>query len=314
MESIAESSNSQHNKTPYPPYTDEEDGPTGITKSDVEQTFANDYGLSDIHHGFYGSMMTCIGDVLGLFGSIPLPCCVCFPNPYKRVRQGTAGLVTRFGKCYKVVDPGLVKINPVTESIKRVDVTIQITDIPTQEVITKDNVSITIESVMYWRVLAPYDAEYRAEDLMTSLMERARTVLRNVCGQHSFQDLIENRDAISREIQKSINPVAQQWGVEVEATLVKDIGISKQLQQSLSSAATAKRLGESRVIASQAEVESAKLMREAADILSTPAAMQIRYLDTLTAMSRSGQGPKTIFMPMPGSGDLPTTLGNTDSK
>ncbi|KAI7859694.1 band 7 family-domain-containing protein [Circinella umbellata] len=222
-----------------------------------------------------------------------------------------AGLVTRFGKCYKVVDPGLVKINPVTESIKRVDVTIQITDIPSQEVITKDNVSITIESVLYWRVLAPYEAEYRAEDLMTSLMERARTVLRNVCGQHSFQDLIENRDAISREIQKNINPAAQQWGVEVEATLVKDIGISKQLQQSLSSAATAKRLGESRVIASQAEVESAKLMREAADILSTPAAMQIRYLDTLTAMSRSGQGPKTIFMPMPGSGNT-SSLGIQD--
>ncbi|KAI9488439.1 hypothetical protein BDB00DRAFT_772464, partial [Zychaea mexicana] len=224
---------------------------------------------------------------------------------------GTAGLVTRFGECYKVVDPGLVLINPVTEGIKRIDITIQITDIPSQEVMTKDNVSITMESVLYWRVVAPYDAEYLVEDVMTALIERAQTVLRNVCGQHSFQDLIENRDTISREIQEAINPAAQKWGVEIEATLVKDIGISTQLQESLSSAATAKRLGESRVIASQAEVEAAKLMREAADTLSTPAAMQIRYLDTLTSMGRHGQGPKTIFMPMPGSGG-PKSLGFMD--
>lgn len=81
--------------------------------------------------------------------------------------------------------------------------------------------------------------------------------------------------------------------------MIKDLDISSDLQKSLSSAAQAKRIGESRVIASEAEVESAKLMREAADILNTPAAMQIRYLETLSSMSRSGQGPKTIFMPMP---------------
>ncbi|KAI8145937.1 hypothetical protein BJV82DRAFT_29798 [Fennellomyces sp. T-0311] len=304
MASLGESSNS---KSPtYAPYTDEEPY-AGISRQDVEVSYEQDFGLDDMPHGFYGSMMTCIGDTLGFLGSIPIPCCICFPNPYKQVRQGTVGLISRFGKCYKVVDPGLVKINPVTESIKRMDMTIQITDLPSQE----DNVSIAIESVLYWRIVAPYEAEYLVENVMVALVERARTILRNVCGQHSLQDLIENRDAISREIQKNINPAAQKWGVEIEATLVKDIGISQQLQTNLSSAATAKRLGESRVIASEAEVEAAKLMREAADILSTPAAMQIRYLETLTSMSRAGQGPKTIFMPMPGSGG-PKSLGFED--
>lgn len=122
-----------------------------------------------------------------------------------------------------------------------------------------------------------------------------------MCGRHSFQDLVENRDAISREIQEHIDPAAKNWGVKIEATLVKDIGISEQLQESLSSAAQAKRLGESRVITSEAEVEAAKLMREAADILSHPAALQIRYLETLSSMSRSTNAPKTLFMPLPSS-------------
>ncbi|KAI9321808.1 hypothetical protein BX666DRAFT_1851213, partial [Dichotomocladium elegans] len=242
--------------------------------------------------GLYGTLATCLGDVLGFFGSIP--CCCIFPNPYQRIEQGNVGLISRFGKCYKIVDPGLVQINPNTESITRVDMKIQITQIPQQE----DNVSIAIASVLYWRVVSPYESQFGVKSVVHALVERARTILRNVCGQHTFQDLVENRDAISREIRKAINPVALQWGVEVESTLVKDIEISQQLQESLSSAAQAKRLGESRVIASQAEVESAKLMREAADILNTPAAMQIRYLETLSSMSRAGQGPKTVFMPM----------------
>ncbi|KAJ8660062.1 hypothetical protein O0I10_004290 [Lichtheimia ornata] len=283
----------------YAPYKDsvEDDEPLGIQREDVTVTYAQDFGYADIHHGLYGSIMTCIGDVLGFFGSIP--CCCCCPNPYQRVGQGSVGLISRFGKCYKIVDPGLAQINPVTESIKRVDMTIQITEVPKQEVMTRDNVSLGLESVLYWRVVAPYEAEYGIANVLVALVERARTVLRNVCGHHTLQDIIENRDAISREIRANITPFTDKWGVEVEATLIKDLDISSDLQKSLSSAAQAKRIGESRVIASEAEVESAKLMREAADILNTPAAMQIRYLETLSSMSRSGQGPKTIFMPMP---------------
>ncbi|KAL1925990.1 hypothetical protein VTP01DRAFT_7186 [Rhizomucor pusillus] len=305
------SSSSSYSNAKFPPYKDhdEEDiddvADYGIKPEDVQVSYARDFGLDDIPHGCYGSMMNALGEIIGFCGSFPcIPCC---PNPYKRVRQGTVGLVSRFGKFYKFVDPGLVKINPVTESLKPMDMTIQITEIPKQEVMTKDNVSIAIESVLYWHVVSPFEAEYGVNNVLHALIERARTTLRNVCGHHSLQDLIENRDAISREIQEHIDPVATKWGVKIEATLVKDIDISQQLQESLSSAAQAKRLGESRVIASEAEVDAAKLMREAADILSTPAAMQIRYLETLSSMSRS-QGGKTIFMPLPASGG-PSSLG-----
>ncbi|KAI8983441.1 hypothetical protein BDB01DRAFT_790781 [Pilobolus umbonatus] len=250
-------------------------------------------------------MMTTIGNTLGFFGSFP--CIVCFPNPYREITQGTVGMVEKFGKFYKCVDPGLIKVNPVTESLKRVDITIQITDIPKQNVITKDNVSISIESVLYWHITDPYQAVYSVDDVSTALIERASTSLRDVCGGHSVQDLIENRDVISNELQEIIDPIAKHWGVKIEATLMKDIGFSNDLQQSLSSAAQAKRLGESRVITSRAEVEAAKLMRNAAEILNTPAAMQIRYLETLQSMSRNGSGPKTIFVNLPPSGEKVTS-------
>ncbi|KAI8080138.1 uncharacterized protein B0P05DRAFT_579087 [Gilbertella persicaria] len=189
------------------------------------------------------------------------------------------GLVEKFGKFYKCVDPGLVKVNPATEAMKKVDITIQVTEVPKQDVITK--------------------ATYNVTDVGYALVERASTSLRDVCGGHSVQDLIENREAVSEELHEIIGPIAKSWGVKIESTLIKDITLSKELQMALSSAAEAKRLGESRVITSKAEVEAAKLMRDAADILNTPAAIQIRYLETLQAMSRNSSGTKTIFVPLP---------------
>lgn len=94
--------------------------------------------------------------------------------------------------------------------------TIQITEVPKQEVMTRDNVSLGLESVLYWRVVAPYEAEYGIANVLVALVERARTVLRNVCGHHTLQDIIENRDAISREIRANITPFTDKWGVEVE--------------------------------------------------------------------------------------------------
>ncbi|RCI02401.1 hypothetical protein CU098_010848 [Rhizopus stolonifer] len=210
---------------------------------------------------------------------------------------GNVGLVEKFGKFYKCIDPGLVQVNPITEDIKHVDITIQVTDIPKQDIITK--------AMLYWHVNDPYQAVYGVDKVDHALIERASTCLRDVCGEHSVQDLIENRNVISHELHKIIGPIAKSWGVKIESTLIKDITLSQQLQESLSSAAQAKRLGESRVISSKADVEAAKLMRDAADILNTPAAIQIRYLETLQAVSRNSSGPKTLFVPLP-----PSTAGN----
>ncbi|CAO3629038.1 unnamed protein product [Cunninghamella blakesleeana] len=280
--------------TDYPKVKSE----AGIGKyGDLQRSYAKQADDIENEKGFYGVMMNTLGDCIGFLGSIP--CCVCFPNPYKRVRQGNVGLVTQFGKFKACVDPGLVPINVVTEHLTQVDIRIQITELPRQDIMTKDNVNVNIESVIYWHIEDPYEAHFGVNDVKYALIERARTSLRDICGSHFLQELIENRDVVSAEIQEIIDPAARQWGVKIESILVKDIIFSQQLQDALSSAAQAKRLGESRVITSKAEVEAAKLMRDAANILNTPAAMQIRYLETLSSMAKAGQGPKTVFMPLP---------------
>ena len=119
--------------------------------------------------------------------------------------------------------------------------------------------------------------------------------MRQVFGNYDLQDTISHRDAISIEIEKSMNSVALTWGVKVESLLLKDIQFSQELQENLSAAAKQKRIGAGKVIAAQAEVEAARLMKEASDILSTKAAMQIRYLDTIKQMAKHAQG-KIIFM------------------
>ncbi|CAO3597742.1 unnamed protein product [Absidia cylindrospora] len=269
----------------------------------LQPSFARVTQASEDEQGFYASMMSGIGNCIGFLGTIP--CCVCFPNPYKRVQQGSVGVVTRFGRFQRLVDPGLVKVNPVTESITKSSIKISISEIGRQEIMTKDNVSIAIESVVFWHIVDPYESHFGVTDVEFALIERARTSLRDVCGSHFLQDLIENRDVVSAEIKKIIDPIAQKW-----ATLVKDITFSKQLMESLALAAMATQLGEAKVITSKAEVEVAELLKQSSEILSTKAAFQLRYLETLVAMSKAGQGPKTLFMPLPSSGG-PASLGHS---
>ncbi|KAG0036407.1 hypothetical protein BGZ82_004277 [Podila clonocystis] len=260
----------------------------------MQKSFATEFSPDDENHGIYGAMMNTAGSCIGSLGAVP--CCLCFPNPYKSVSQGYVGLITRFGKFYKIVDPGLTKINPVTEKLIRVDIKIQIADIPQQVIMTKDNVNVQIDSVLYWHIINPSQSTFGVSDVKAALIERTQTTLRHILGMRVLQELIENREAIGEEIQEVIDVPARDWGVKVESVLIKDITFSRELQESLSSAAQAKRLAESKVIGAQAEVDSAKLMRAAADILNTPAAMQIRYLETMTNMAK-GSNTRVIFMP-----------------
>lgn len=128
-------------------------------------------------------------------------------------------------------------------------------------------------------------------------MERAQTTLRNVVGGRVLQSLVTDREQVALEVQEIVGDIADKWGVQVESILIKDIVFSKELQESLSSAAKQKRIGESKVIAAQAEVDAARLMRQAADILASKSAMQIRALESLQAMAKTANS-KVIFVPM----------------
>lgn len=265
-----------------------------LRTSDMQPSYAQDMGVGAIEYDWYGSMINCMGSFFGGLGSVPI--CICCPNPYKEVRQGSVGLITRFGKFYKSVDPGLVKINPFSESLKLVDVKIQVVPIPRQTALSKDNVNIEIDSVIYWHVTNPYKAAFGISDVRQALIERAQTTLRSVIGSRTLQSVVVERETIALEIEEVLESVSEKWGIQVESILIKDLVFSRELQESLSSAAQQKRLGEAKVIAARAEVDAARLMREAADILSSPAAIQIRSLEAYQTMARTANS-KVIFVP-----------------
>ncbi|KAJ8066508.1 hypothetical protein OCU04_005566 [Sclerotinia nivalis] len=244
--------------------------------------------------GWYGSMINTLGACIGTCGAIP--CCIICPNPYKPVSQGNVGLVTKFGRFYRAVDPGLVKINPLSERLIQVDVKIQIVEVPQQVCMTKDNVTLHLTSVIYYHITSPHKAAFGISNVRQALVERTQTTLRHVVGARVLQDVIERREEVAQSIEEIIEDVASGWGVQVESMLIKDMIFSNELQDSLSMAAQSKRIGESKVIAARAEVESAKLMRQAADILSSAPAMQIRYLEAMQAMAKSANS-KVIFLP-----------------
>ncbi|KAK4613834.1 hypothetical protein CLAFUW4_09296 [Fulvia fulva] len=245
-------------------------------------------------HGWYGSMINALGSCVGTLGAIP--CCIICPNPYKPVAQGNVGLVTKFGRFARAVDPGLVKINPLSENLIQVDVKIQIVEVPKQVCMTKDNVNLTLTSVIYYHIISPHKAAFGISNIRTALVERTQTTLRHVIGARVLQDVIERREEIAQSIREIIDETATGWGVAVESMLVKDIIFSQELQDSLSMAAQSKRTGEAKVISARAEVESAKLMRQAADILSSAPAMQIRYLEAMQSMAKTANS-KVIFLP-----------------
>jgi len=270
----------------------------------MQPSYAQDLGLLEVTHGLYGSLLQGLGSVVGLCGMVPcFPC----PNPFREVQQGSVGLVSRFGQFYKSVDPGLVQVNVCTESLKVVDVKIQISPIGRQSVITRDNVNVEIDSVIYFQICNPYRAAFGISDLRQALVERAQTTLRHVVGARAVQSVVTEREAIAFEIAEIVGDVADKWGVAIEGILIKDIIFSAEVSASLSSAAQQKRLGESKVIAARAEVDSARLMRQAADILASPAAMQIRQLEALQHMAKSGNS-KVIFVPMQLQSDVVSQL------
>jgi len=264
-------------------------------REDLQPNYAQTLQDADAEtHGWYGSMISTLGNCIGFCGAVP--CCIICPNPYKPVSQGNVGLVTKFGRFARAVDPGLVKVNPLSERLIQVDVKIQIVEVPRQVCMTKDNVTLNLTSVIYYHIISPHKAAFGISNIRQALVERTQTTLRHVVGARVLQDVIERREEIAQSIGEIIEEVAAGWGVQVESMLIKDIIFSNDLQDSLSMAAQSKRIGESKVIAARAEVESAKLMRQAADILSSAPAMQIRYLEAMQAMAKTANS-KVIFLP-----------------
>ncbi|ANZ76211.1 BA75_02287T0 [Komagataella pastoris] len=271
-------------------------------KEDMQRSFAFEWDHPE--SGAYGSLVDNLGQFFGVLGLVPCCCCA---NPYKSVQQGTVGLVTKFGELYKAVDPGLVKINILSEKLHIVSVKIRMIEIPKQTCITKDNVNVDLTSVTYFSIVEPEKAVFNIDNVDGALAERTKTTLRQVVGTRNLQDVIERREELAEAIQEVISQTVQNWGVTCHDILIKDLNLPVTVSHALSMAAEAKRIGESKIITAKAEVESAKLMRKAADILASKPAMQIRYLDAMQQMAKSANS-KVIFMP--GSGEIERQAGD----
>jgi len=230
-----------------------------------------------------------------LFGSCGIFCFLC-SNPYKEVEQGEVGLVQTFGALSRTVEPGLSYVNTWSEKLTRVSIKINIREIPAQKCFTRDNISVIITSVVYYNIIDPQRAIYSIANIHDAIIERTQTTLRDVIGGRTLQEVVEKREEIAESIEHVIAKTAFDWGVNIESILIKDLTLPDKVQSSLSMAAEAKRIGEGKIINAKAEVESAKLMRKAADILASKPAMQIRYLDALQNMAKA-PGTRVIFMP-----------------
>ena len=196
--------------------------------------------------------------------------------------------MTKFGRFERAVDPGLVKINPLSEHLTTIDVKIQIVEVPRQVCMTKDNVTLNLTSVIYYHIVSPHKAAFGISNIRQALMERTQTTLRHVVGARVLQDVIERREEIAQSIGEIIEGVAAGWGVQVESMLIKDIIFSNELQESLSMAAQSKRIGESKVIAARAEVESAKVSSSQSTLSSQP---PLTYLSSCVLLRISSLPP-----------------------
>lgn len=240
----------------------------------------------------YQRFMSGLGKFFGCYGVF---CFLC-ENPYKTVDQGEVGLVQTFGALSRTIEPGTSYINTWSEKLTTVNIKVNTRELPPQSCFTRDNLSVSVTSVVYYNIIDPQKAIFSISDIHASIVERTQNTMRDVIGSRILQDVLEKREEIAEAIGDVISRTAWAWGVHIESILIKDLTLPTSLQDSFAKAAEAKRIGEAKIINAKAEVESAKQMRKASDILSSPAALQIRYLDALQNMSKN-PGTRVIFMP-----------------
>ena len=244
--------------------------------------------------GTYAQTQECWGNCCGFISTYICPCC-CNP-PYQTVPQGHAGIIQRFGKFYRLVAPGMHYLNPDLDTLVLVDRRERVHNLHRQKVVTRDNITTTIDAVLYFKVVDSYKSKFAVTNLEAAMVDLVQTTLRNVIGRMSLQDMLEKREELSEKIMEYVTAPAFDWGAKVMRVLIQDIFLPDDQKANMSQGAISKKIAEAKVIQSQADVEAARLMREAAQILSTDAAMQIRYVESLEILSRTGN-PKMVFFP-----------------
>ncbi len=207
-------------------------------------------------------------------------------------------VVFQLGRFWKVKGPGLVVVVPVLQQKVKIDLRTQVHEVPAQDAISRDNVSIRVDAVLYFRVVDPAKAFIQVVDYYGATSKLAQTTLRSVLGRHTLDDMLAERERLNQDIQKILAEQVQNWGVVVQNVEVRDIQLSENMVRAIAKQAEAERDRRAKVIHAEAEHQAAQTLVNAARILaSDPGGMQLRYLQTLAEIA--GQNHSTVVFPLP---------------
>jgi len=216
----------------------------------------------------------------------------------KILRQYERAVVFTLGRFQKVKGPGLVLLIPFVQEMVRVDQRIQVVEIPTQDVISRDNVSIKVDAVLYFAVSNPERAIIQVQDYLPATNMLAQTTLRAVLGQHELDEMLSERKKLSTDVQDILDTQTEAWGIKVSNVEIRTIELGENMVRAIAKQAEAERDRRAKIIHAEAEFQASQTLVNAATILSSiPAAMQLRYLQTLTEIG--AEQNSTIIFPMP---------------
>jgi regulator of protease activity HflC (stomatin/prohibitin superfamily) len=218
---------------------------------------------------------------------------------YKVIRQYEQGIVLRWGKAQQTVrGPGLTWVNPVTDRLHKVNLQVVVTAIEPQDAITKDNVTVTVDAVVYYRVVDAMKAVLAVQNYHAAVGQVAQTSLRSVIGKSDLDELLSNRDAVNSELKTVIDEPTEAWGVRVERVEVKDVSLPEAMKRSMSRQAEAERERRARVIAADGEFQASRKLAQAAAVMdATPTSLQLRLLQTVVEVA--AEKNSTLVMPFP---------------
>jgi regulator of protease activity HflC (stomatin/prohibitin superfamily) len=214
------------------------------------------------------------------------------------LREYDRGVVFTLGRFWKVKGPGLVLIIPGVQQMVKVGLRTVVMDVPSQDVISRDNVSVKVNAVVYFRVVDPEKAIIQVEDFLNATSQLAQTTLRSVLGKHELDDMLAERERLNIDIQKALDAQTDAWGIKVSNVEIKHVDIDETMVRAIARQAEAERERRAKVIHAEGELQASEKLLQAAQILARePQAIQLRYLETLTVIGANNNS--TIVFPMP---------------
>jgi regulator of protease activity HflC (stomatin/prohibitin superfamily) len=215
------------------------------------------------------------------------------------LREYERGVVFMLGRFWKVKGPGLIIIIPGVQQMVRVDLRTVVFDVPSQDVISRDNVSVKVNAVVYFRVIDPAKSILQVEDYLIATSQLAQTTLRAVLGKHELDDMLAERERLNQDIQQLLDAQTDAWGIKVSNVEIKHVDIDETMVRAIAKQAEAERERRAKVIHAEGELQASEKLLAAAEVLAgRPQAMQLRYLQTLANIA--GDRTNTIVFPMPG--------------